>query len=157
MLGWGMAMVVGIPMSAWVSGHYGWEQAVLVVAVFSLISAAWLWLKLPSGMQPPALKKNEWIKLWQHPVLLRGALVTVFYSAGQFVLFAYMAPVMRDQVGLSIGEFSSVLIWLGLWGVAGSLLISQFIDRLGTSRVVHICMLMIAVPLACFHSCRVSG
>ena len=150
MLGWGMAMVIGVPMSAWVSGHYGWERAIVLVAILALISAAWLWLKLPEGMQPPTLKKNQWVKLWQHPVLVRGALVTVFYSAGQFVLFAYMAPVMRDQVGLSIEEFSSVLVWLGLWGVAGSLLISQFIDRLGTSRVVHICMLMIAIPLALF-------
>lgn len=150
MLGWGMAMVVGVPMSAWISGHYGWERAVLLVAILALISAVWLWLKLPAGMQPPTLRKSQWIKLWQHPVLIRGALVTVFYSAGQFVLFAYMAPVMRDQVGLSIEEFSSVLVWLGLWGVAGSLLISQFIDRLGTSRVVHICMLMIAIPLALF-------
>lgn len=150
MLGWGMAMVVGIPLSAWISGYYGWEPAVLVMAVLALISAAWLWLKLPAGMQPPALKKSDWVQLWQHPVLIRGALVTVLYSAGQFVLFAYMAPVMRDQVGLNIEEFSSVLVWLGLWGVAGSLLISQFIDRLGANRVVIICMLMIAVPLACF-------
>ncbi|MGB1010147.1 MAG: MFS transporter [Thiolinea sp.] len=150
MLGWGMAMVIGVPLSAWISGHYGWQPAVLLVAVLALISAAWLWLKLPSGMQPPALKKTDWIALWQHPALLRGAMVTVLYSAGQFVLFAYMAPVMRDQVGLSIEEFSTVLVWLGLWGMAGSLLISQFIDRLGAERVVNLCMLMIAVPLACF-------
>ncbi|MGB1255370.1 MAG: MFS transporter [Thiolinea sp.] len=150
MLGWGMAMVIGVPLSAWISGHYGWQPAVLLVAVLALISAAWLWLKLPSGMQPPALKKADWIALWQHPALLRGAMVTVLYSAGQFVLFAYMAPVMRDQVGLSIEEFSTVLVWLGLWGMAGSLLISQFIDRLGAERVVNLCMLMIAVPLACF-------
>ncbi len=150
MLGWGLAMVLGVPMAAWISGHYGWEPAVLVVAVLALISSAWLWLKLPAGMQPPALKRSDWVKLWQHPTLVRGAWVTVMYSAGQFVLFAYMAPVMRDQVGLNVAEFSSVLIWLGLWGVAGSLLISQFIDRLGTRRVVHICMLMIALPLALF-------
>lgn len=150
MLGWGMAMVIGVPLSAWISGHYGWQPAVLLVAILALVSAAWLWLKLPSGMQPPALKKADWIALWQHPALLRGAMVTILYSAGQFVLFAYMAPVMRDQVGLSIEEFSTVLVWLGLWGMAGSLLISQFIDRLGAERVVNLCMLMIAVPLACF-------
>ena len=150
MLGWGLAMVIGVPLSAWISGHYGWEQAVLLVAVLSLMSAAWSWLKLPAGMKPPALRKSDWVALWQHPVLIRGALVTVLYSAGQFVLFAYMAPVMRDQVGLSIEEFSGVLIWLGLWGVVGGLMISQFIDRLGASQVVNICMIMIAVPLACF-------
>ena len=72
------------------------------------------------------------------------------YSAGQFVLFAYMAPVMRDQVGLSIEQFSFVLIWLGTCGVIGNLLISQFIDRLGAARVVNIAMLMIAVPLLLF-------
>lgn len=150
MLGWGGAMVVGVPMAAWISGHYGWQQAFLVVAALSLVSATWLWLKLPTNMKPPALKKADWIALWQHPLLVRGVFVTVMYSAGQFVLFAYMAPVMRDQVGLSIDQFSIVLVWLGIWGMVGSLIVSQFIDRLGAGKVVNISMLMIAVPLACF-------
>lgn len=150
MLGWGGAMVVGVPLSAWISGHYGWQEAFLLVAVLSLVSAVWLWLKLPKDIKPPALKKSDWIALWKHPVLIRGAFVTVMYSAGQFVLFAYMAPVMRDQVGLSIDQFSLVLVWLGFWGVIGNLVISQFIDRLGASKVVNIAMLMIAAPLACF-------
>ncbi|MGB1310696.1 MAG: MFS transporter [Leucothrix sp.] len=150
MLGWGGAMVVGVPMAAWVSGHYGWQEAFLVVAVLSLLSALWLWLKLPTGLKPPALKQADWIALWKHPLLVRGALVTVMYSAGQFVLFAYMAPVMRDQVNLSIEQFSLVLVWLGMWGVLGNLLVSQVIDRLGAEKVVNISMLMIAIPLAFF-------
>ena len=150
MLGWGGSMVVGVPMSAWISGHYGWQEAFLLVAGLSLVSALWLWLKLPSNIKPPALKKSDWIALWQHPVLVRGAFVTVMYSAGQFVLFAYMAPVMRDQAGLSIDQFSIVLMWLGLWGVIGSLTVSQVIDRLGAGKVVNICMLMIAIPLVLF-------
>ena len=91
MLGWGGAMVVGVPLSAWISGHYGWEEAFLLVAVLSLVSALWLWLKLPKDIKPPALKKSDWVALWKHPVLVRGAVVTVMYSAGQFVLFAYDA------------------------------------------------------------------
>ena len=150
MLGWGGAMVVGVPLSAWISGHYGWEEAFLLVALLSLVSALWLWLKLPTDMKPAALKKSDWVALWQHPVLVRGAVVTVMYSAGQFVLFAYMAPVMRDQVGLSIDQFSLVLVWLGFWGVVGSLTISQIIDRLGAGKVVNIAMFMIAAPLALF-------
>lgn len=150
MLGWGGAMVIGVPMAAWISGHYGWEQAFLLVALLSLVSALWLWLKLPAGMKPPALKKADWVALWQHPILVRGAVVTVMYSCGQFVLFAYMAPVMRDQVGLSIEQFSGVLVWLGFWGVVGSLLVSQVIDRLSAGRVVNIAMLMMALPLALF-------
>ena len=150
MLGWGGAMVLGVPLSAWISGHYGWEEAFLLVALLSLVSALWLWLKLPKGMKPPALKKSDWVALWKHPVLIRGAVVTVMYSAGQFVLFAYMAPVMRDQAGLSIDQFSLVLVWLGFWGVIGNLVISQFVDRIGAAKMVNISMLMIAAPLACF-------
>ena len=150
MLGWGGAMVVGVPMSAWISGHYGWQQAFLVVASLSLISALWLWLKMPANIKPPALKRSDWISLWRHPLLLRGALVTVLYSAGQFVLYAYLAPVMRDQVGLSTDQFSLVLLWLGILAVVGNLLSSQFIDRLGAARVVNASMLMIALPLGCF-------
>lgn len=116
------------------------------------MSALWLWLKLPKGMKPPALKKSDWVALWQHPVLIRGAVVTVMYSAGQFVLFAYMAPVMRDQAGLSIDQFSLVLVWLGFWGVIGNLVISQFVDRIGAAKMVNISMLMIGgIILAAGH------
>ena len=150
MLGWGGAMVVGVPMSAWISGYYGWQQVFLVIAVLSLLSALWLWLKMPANIKPTALKSSDWIALWRHPLLVRGALITVLYSAGQFVLYAYLAPVMRDQVGLSIDQFSMVLLWLGVLAVVGNLLSSQFIDRLGAECVVNLSMLMIALPLACF-------
>ena len=74
------------------------------------------------------------------------------YSAGQFVLFAYMAPVMRDQAGLSIDQFSLVLVWLGFWGVIGNLVISQFVDRIGAAKMVNISMLMIGgIILAAGH------
>lgn len=147
MLGWGLAMVIGIPLSAWISGHVGWQEAFYLIAFFSLVSALWLWRKLPAGMKPPALNKANWLAVWRHPSLKSAMIVTVLYSSGQFVLFAYMAPVMRDQVGLNVNQFSGVLIWLGLWGVAGSLYSSQVIGRLGSSRVVNICMVMIATTL----------
>ena len=143
-------MVIGVPMSAWISGHFGWQQAFLIIAALSLLSALWLWLKVPAGIQPQALRKSAWIALWRHPLLLRGVLVTVLYSAGQFVLYAYLAPVMRDQVGLSIDQFSLILLWIGVLAFLGNLLSSQFVDRPGAARVVNISMMMIALPLGCF-------
>lgn len=147
MLGWSLSFMLGVPMANWFSGHYGWSYAFAAVALAALISTVYLYRSLPDNLHPEALTLSDWRTISRHPLLLFAAPVVIFYSAGQFVLFAYLAPVLRDQIGLNIDNSSLILVGFGFCGVCGSLLSSQWVDRIGPARMVLVTMMMMAVPL----------
>jgi predicted MFS family arabinose efflux permease len=149
-LGWSLASVLGMPLSALVGGTWGWRNAFLLVAVLSLASAAWLWRTLPAGIRPPALSLAAWRQTFRSRALMTGFTVTVLSAAGQFTLFSYFAPYYRQQLGLTPGELSLLFMAFGAFGLLGNMLMSRHIDRLGAPRAVMIGLALMAATLVLF-------
>ncbi len=149
-LGWSLASVIGMPMSALVGGTLGWRSAILVVAGLSLVSATWVWRALPSGVKPPPLSLAAWQQTLRSGALMVAVAVTVLSAAGQFVLFSYMAPYLRQQLGLAPGALSLWFLCFGAFGLAGNVLMTRHIDRLGAGRAVMIGLALMAASLLLF-------
>src|SRR4051812_41667014 len=135
-LGWSVASVLGMPIAAYVGGTLGWRAAFGVVAVLSLASAAWVWLAMPDGVKPAALSRAAWSETFRSRALMTCVLVTVLYAAGQFVLFSYFAPYFRQKLAMSAGALSLFFMWFGAFGLVGNMLMSRYIDRIGSGRAV---------------------
>ena len=125
----------------------GWQGAYGLVAVLSLASAAWVWQALPAGVRPPRFSLASWGVALRLPALMLCIGVTLLYSAGQFVLFAYFAPYFRSTLGVSVHELSALFMFFGAFGLLGNVLMSRQIDRLGASRGVMIAMGAMALSL----------
>jgi predicted MFS family arabinose efflux permease len=134
-------------MGAYVGEALGWRSAFVLVAIMSIVSAAWVWRSMPDGVKPPALSAAAWGETLRSKALMFCVLVTVLYSAGQFVLFSYMAPYYKAKIGITAGQLGLMFMWFGAFGFIGNMLISRHIDRLGASRAVMIAMGSIAVSL----------
>lgn len=145
-VGWSLASVLGMPLNAWLSGMFGWQGAYVLVAVLSVASAAWVWLALPSDVRPPRFSLASWATAFRMPALMLSIGVTLLYSAGQFVLFAYFAPYFRGM-GASVHELTALFMCFGAFGLIGNVLISRYIDHLGAPRAVMIAMAAIALSL----------
>jgi predicted MFS family arabinose efflux permease len=146
-LGWSVASVLGMPMGAFIGGTLGWRSAFGLVGVLSLASALWVWRAMPDGVKPPALSASAWRETLRSPALMLCVLVTVLYSAGQFVLFSYFAPYYKETLGTTPAQLSLLLIWFGAFGLLGNVLMSRYIDRLGAARAVMIGVACMAVTL----------
>lgn len=147
-LGWSVASVLGMPLSAWIGGLLGWRWAFGLVAVLSLASAAWVWRAMPNGIRPAALSRQAWLTTLGSPALMLAVLVTLLSSFGQFTLFSYFAPYLQQVLGLSAGALALVFLWFGVFGLAGNVLVSRHIDRLGAPRAVLITLACMALGLA---------
>lgn len=147
-LGWSVSSVVGMPLGALLGGLWGWRSAFLLVAVLGLISAAWVWRVMPNGVKPPALSRSAWRATLQSPALMMCIVVTVLYSAGQFVLFAYFAPYYKAALNITPIQLSLLLAWFGAFGLLGNVWMSRHIDRLGASRMVMTGVASMALSLA---------
>ena len=149
-LGWSLASVIGMPLSALVGGTLGWRSAMVVVAGLAVLGAAWVWRALPPGVKPPALSLAAWRETVRSHALMTAVGVTVLSAAGQFVLFSYMAPYLRQTLGLAPGALSFYFLCFGAFGLAGNVLMTRHIDRLGAGRAVMIGLSLMASSLLIF-------
>jgi predicted MFS family arabinose efflux permease len=146
-LGWSIASVAGMPIGAYVGGTLGWRSAFALVGLMSLASAMWVWRTMPNGVKPPALSAAAWQETFRSRPLMLCIAVTVLYSAGQFVLFSYFAPYYKQKIGITPGELSLLLMWFGVFGFLGNIIMSRNIDRIGASRAVMAGIAAMAISL----------
>lgn len=146
-LGWSVASVAGMPLAAWIGGLFGWRWAFALVAVLALVVAGWLWRAMPDGVRPAALSRQAWGQALGSPALMMMVGVTLLSSFGQFTLFSYFAPYHQQVLGVGAGLLSLLFLWFGAFGLAGNVLVSRHIDRLGTSRAVFITLGGMALSL----------
>ena len=146
-LGWSLASVLGMPMSAWVGEVFGWRWAFAGVALLSALAAAWVWQAMPDGVRPAALSRAHWQHVLTHPALMAVVAVTAFSAAGQFTLFSYLAPYYRQVLGASPGQISALFLAFGAIGLVGNVLLSRHIDRIGSARAVALLLGCIACTL----------
>jgi predicted MFS family arabinose efflux permease len=147
-LGWSVASVIGTPLGAWLGGTFGWRYAFGLISILSLVSAAWLWRSLPAGIRPPALSRSAWVTTLTSRTLMLTVSVTMVSAAGQFVLFSYMAPYLKDLMGASTTSLSVLLLLYGVFGFMGNAFVARHIDRIGPSRSVMVSLTLMACGLA---------
>jgi predicted MFS family arabinose efflux permease len=133
-LGWSVASVMGLPLSAWIGNVLGWRWAFGLVAAMALLSAAWVWRDMPDGIRPAALSRQAWGRTLGSPPLMMAVGVTLLMSLGQFVLFSYFAPYFVQTLGLGGGALSLMFLWFGAFGLAGNVAVSRWIDHIGPAR-----------------------
>ncbi|MCK6424891.1 MAG: MFS transporter [Burkholderiaceae bacterium] len=133
-LGWSLSSVLGMPVHAYIGETLGWRWAYGLVVLLSGSGAWWVWRVMPDGVRPPALSLASWREVFTHPVLMAIVAVTALSSAGQFTLFAYVAPFYREVLGAGPAAISGLFMVFGAFGVLGNLLMTRHIDRVGAAR-----------------------
>jgi len=146
-LGWSMASVLGLPIGALIGGHLGWRMAFAAIAVLSVASATSVLLTLPNGIRPAALTAAAWSRVLRSPVLMGIVSVTALQGAGQFVLFSYFGPILKQSFGADATTLSVMWALFGACGLVGNMVVSRFIDRVGAGRMVLVTTLLIAASL----------
>lgn len=146
-LGWSVASVVGMPVHSFIGEAYGWRWAFGLVAVLATGAAWWVWRVMPAGLELPAMRLAAWREVFTHPVLMAIIAVTALTSAGQFSVFAYLAPYYRQVLQADAAQTSGLFFWFGAFGLLGNLLLSRYIDRLGADRIVAGSLALMGVSL----------
>jgi len=149
-LGWSVASVVGMPISAWLGDAFGWQSAFFAIAALGAIAAVWVLATVPANLRPATLTLAAWRSTFADPVLMAMVLVTALGGAGQFTLFSYIAPYYKSVIGASSNEVTLLFVWFGVFGVIGNALASRYVDRFGADRAVGFALVMMAVSLLAF-------
>ncbi|MCV0438150.1 MAG: MFS transporter [Hydrogenophaga sp.] len=146
-LGWSVASVMGMPLSAWISGELGWRWAFGLVAAMSFASGAWVWREMPDGIKPAALSREAWGRTIGSATLMMAVGVTLLSAFGQFTLFSYFAPYFAQTLGAGGAALSLMFLWFGVFGLAGNMAVTRFIDRIGAPMAVLVTLGAMALSL----------
>lgn len=146
-LGWSVASVLGMPLSAWIGGTLGWRWAFALVAALALVVAWWLARVMPDGIKPVALSRRAWRQALGSVPLMMAVGVTLLSAFGQFTLFSYLAPYFKQVLGIEAGTMALLFLWFGAFGLAGNVGLSRYIDRVGAPKAVALTLAAMALTL----------
>ena len=146
-LGWSLASVLGLPIGSYVAETAGWRFAFVFVAVLAAVAAIAVWRALPRGQRPVPLTLDRWREAFTNPALMAIVAVTALSATGQFTLFSYLAPYYRQVLGADAAAISALFLWFGAFGLAGNVLMSRWIDRLGPGVAASLGIAAMALTL----------
>lgn len=130
-LGWGIAAVAGTPLTAWMAQTIGWRAAFWLVAIAAIPQAAWVWRTLPARLHTPAIDGGAWRALVRDRAVPALVTLTAIHSWAQFILFAYLTPVLEQRTGAGTTLVALALGLFGLCGIAGNVVAMRLMDRMG--------------------------
>ncbi|WP_286746378.1 MFS transporter [Aquabacterium sp. UBA2148] len=146
-MGWSIASVAGMPLTAWIGERMGWRVAMAMIGLAAFASAWLVWRHLPAGVRPPALSLRSWRKVLKSPLLMAVVAVTACQSAGQFTVLGYTAPYYKQVFGASPEQISLMFTWFGALALAGNVLLNRSIDRVGAAPAVTLTLALMALSL----------
>lgn len=144
-----IATVVGVPLATWVGEQIGWRAVFWAVAGLGLVAMAALRLTLP---KVPADGSGDVVAelrvLGRKPVLAALAL-TVLGSSAMFTVFTYIAPILEQETGASVGFVTAMLVIYGLGLTVGNWVGGRFADR-SVDRTLIVTLALLSLLLVAF-------
>jgi len=126
-LGWSLSVAAGLPLVAWGAGHFGWRSIHVALGLGAAVAALLVWLPVPAGLRAPAMSLSSWGTLLSNRLVVLLLAATALSSAGQFVIFTYLGPLL---VGLADASANEIAVMFAVFGVSG------FLGNLGATRLV---------------------
>lgn len=135
-LGFSLAMVLGVPLGILITDWWNWRAIFLLLALLGL-PVAWTVAKLvPEAAGDAPASFGRQLKIIGSVVIVSGLLFTLMKETGNSALFTFLLPFMEDELGIHARYASFVMLALGLFGALGSRLGGYGVDRWGAGRVM---------------------
>jgi predicted MFS family arabinose efflux permease len=146
-LGWSVASVVAMPMGNLTASFLSWRAGMWLIAVMAVAAALIVWRAVPGGLRVAPLSFDSWRQVARSTRLRRILGTTLLWCAGQFMVLGYITPLLRQHVTPSPALQTALLVLMGASGLAGNVLLTRRIGRIGPDRGARIALALIALGL----------
>ncbi len=129
MLGLTSAMLVGVPVAAWLGQQFGWRAAFVFVGIVALLGALLIRYGVPDMPADASASPMRELGALARPQVWLTLAIAGIGSGGMFCVFSYIKPTLVEVSGLDAAQVPLVLSLFGLGGVAGNMLGARLADR----------------------------
>ena len=145
-----VAVALGVPLGAWIGGHFGWRATFAGIGVLSAIVTLGVMVGLPrrigTHLSVPSLAQR--VAVGRQPALLVTLLVTTLWAAGIWTIYPYLAPFLTGHPGFGGEQVGAVLLLYGVFAGIGVFISGRTIDRLGSGKVLVVCLIVMTLSFA---------
>lgn len=149
-IGWSAASVAGIPLGTLLADAMGWRMVYAAMSILCLVATAGVWFALRPGLFVVPLSLAAWKETFSKPIMWIVFAVTLLSMSGQFAMFGYIAPILKQGFGASSQMISIMFAVVGIAGVIGNTLASRVVARLGIDQVIAVGLLALCLGFAGF-------
>jgi MFS transporter, DHA1 family, inner membrane transport protein len=149
-IGWSVASVAGIPLGSYLGAHIGWRNVFMIMSALSAFSGLLVWLTVRPGLFGKPLDFAAWKGVITSPALLCVLLVTLFSMSGQFTVFGYLAPILKQVTAATPEGISLAFAVAGLSGVIGNTIGSNMVRSVAVDRVIAMALLSLCTGFLVF-------
>lgn len=133
-LGWSLALAGGLPLVALIGERIGWRETYAALAVLSLAAAICIAATIPAGLRAPAMSLASWGTLLRNGRVLLLLAVTLLWSAGFYVTFPYVAPLVAAHLGQGADTAAMLFLVQGVMGFIGNVAATRAVGPFGAYR-----------------------
>jgi predicted MFS family arabinose efflux permease len=133
-LGWSLALAAGLPLVAALGERIGWRATYAVLAALSLAACLCVARTVPAGLRAQAMSLASWAAILRNGRVLLLLGVTILWSAGFYVTFPYIAPLVGAHLGAD-GDTAALLFLIqGIMSFAGTVVATRAVAPFGAYR-----------------------
>ncbi|THF83474.1 MFS transporter [Cohnella fermenti] len=143
-----MSMVLGVPIGIAVAGWWDWRAIFAALGVATLPILFLLERMLPDidGDEPAPFRSQ--FAVFAQPLVVAAFLLSFLWSAGNSIIYSYMAPFLQTVLRFSTAEVGAMLLVLGIFGMLGSRVGGFGVDRIGAARMLVLSLTVHVAALA---------
>jgi predicted MFS family arabinose efflux permease len=130
-MGWSLAAAFGLPLVTFIASRYGWRVAYDGIGTLAVLSCLLLVWRLPRGLFGVPVDLKTWTDLAGNRLIIMLLLITTLQMGGQFVVFTFMAPLLKQLTGAGSDMAGLVFAAYGVFGIVGLLIASRIVDSWG--------------------------
>lgn len=138
-----LATVVAAPLGSYLGATVGWRGAFLCLVPLAIIAFIWQSISLPEMKKDTVRKpRGSVLCLFRVSIVSTGLLACGLFFMGQFALFTYVRPFLETVTRVNASGLSLILLAIGIAGLAGTLIVTTFLNTRFYQTLMAIPLLM---------------
>jgi DHA1 family putative efflux transporter-like MFS transporter len=136
LLGFNLALILGVPLGRIIAGSYDWKIIFTGIGVLSLLAMLILLFTIPKSEGEAPVPIREQLALLKSPRILVALSISFFWILGYTILYTYITPFLLIVTGMSERMVSIGLFAFGLASLLGSQVGGYGVDKWGIPRTM---------------------
>lgn len=138
-----LATVVAAPLGSYLGATVGWRGAFLCLVPLAITAFIWQSISLPEMKKDKVHKtRGSVLRLFRVSIVSTGLLACGLFFMGQFALFTYVRPFLETVTRVNASGLSLILLAIGIAGLAGTLIVTTFLNARFYQTLMAIPLLM---------------
>ena len=127
--GAGGALVLGVPIAAWIGAHVGWRMAFAVVGVLAALVAVLILVLVEPVRSPVKVSGRMMLAAARHRGVRYALTLSALVVVGQFITYSFISPVLVQRAGVPLVDVGLMLLLFGIAGLIGNFAVALLLRR----------------------------